>query len=126
MTDDYVKTVQLLLNAAPSVFESQAFAMKGGTALNLFVQDMPRLSVDIDVVFRDHTLNRVDALAAIGKELQEAKARLEKLELEADIKKSADGSEAKMFIRDQESTVKVEVNFVFRGTLLQPQPTSLT
>ena len=126
MTDDYVKTVQLLLRAAPAVFETQAFAMKGGTALNLFVQDMPRLSMNIDVVFRNHALNRADALAAIGQELLQTKGRLEKLRLEADIRKSADGSEAKLFIRDQESTVKVEVNFVFRGTLLPPRSTSLT
>ena len=51
MNDAYVRTVQLLLDIAPSVFETPVFAMKGGTALNLFVQDMPRLSVDIDVVF---------------------------------------------------------------------------
>ncbi|MFN7506400.1 MAG: nucleotidyl transferase AbiEii/AbiGii toxin family protein, partial [Limnobacter sp.] len=51
MNADYIATVQLLLNIAPVVFQSPRFAMKGGTALNLFVQDLPRLSVDIDVVF---------------------------------------------------------------------------
>lgn len=44
--------------------------MKGGTALNLFVQDMPRLSVDIDVVFIDHVPDREAALAAIRAELR--------------------------------------------------------
>lgn len=43
MNDAYVRTVQLLLDIAPAVFETPVFAMKGGTALNLFVQDMPRL-----------------------------------------------------------------------------------
>jgi len=52
MNQAYVDTVRLLLAIAPSVFASQYFALKGGTALNLFVQDMPRLSVDIDVVFK--------------------------------------------------------------------------
>jgi len=58
MNQDYVDTVRLLLTVAPVVFRPPRFALKGGTALNLFVQDMPRLSVDIDVVFTDHTLDR--------------------------------------------------------------------
>lgn len=57
MNQEYARTVQLLLAVAPDVFHSPAFAMKGGTALNLFVQDMPRLSVDIDLVFVP-TINR--------------------------------------------------------------------
>ena len=48
MTPAYVDTVRLLLAIAPTVFASGRFAMKGGTALNLFVQDMPRLPIDID------------------------------------------------------------------------------
>lgn len=54
MNADYARTVQLLLAVAPAIFSSPVFAMKGGTAINLFVQDMPRLSVDIDVVFVPH------------------------------------------------------------------------
>jgi hypothetical protein len=46
MNQTYVDTVRLLLAIAPAVFASGRFAMKGGTALNLFVQQMPRLSVD--------------------------------------------------------------------------------
>lgn len=45
MNQDYIDTVRLLLDMAPAVFQSPRFAMKGGTALNLLVQDMPRLSV---------------------------------------------------------------------------------
>lgn len=58
MTPDYIDTVRLLLAIAPTVFASSRFAMKGGTALNLFVQDMPRLSIDIDVVYVDHVPDR--------------------------------------------------------------------
>ena len=50
----YIETVRLLLDVAPDVFRSGVFAMKGGTAINLFVQDLPRLSVDIDVVYLPH------------------------------------------------------------------------
>ncbi len=69
MSADYVRTVRLLLAAAPAIFDTPAFAMKGGTALNLFVQDMPQLSVDVDVVFVPHELPREEALRTIGDEL---------------------------------------------------------
>jgi len=49
MNPEYARTVQLLLSVAPDVFQGGVFALKGGTALNLFVQDMPRLSVDLVV-----------------------------------------------------------------------------
>ena len=45
-----VETVRLLLAATPDVFHAPCFALKGGTALNLFVQEMPCLSVGLDVV----------------------------------------------------------------------------
>lgn len=44
MDKSYIDTVRLLLRVAPDVFEGDLFAMKGGTAINLFVRDMPRLS----------------------------------------------------------------------------------
>jgi predicted nucleotidyltransferase component of viral defense system len=45
----YIETARLMLLVAPQVFRAPDFAMKGGTALNIFLHDMPRLSVDIDV-----------------------------------------------------------------------------
>ena len=70
MNPAYVQTVNLLLDIAPAVFQTPRFAMKGGTALNLFVQDLPRLSVDIDVVFINHQADRDNALKEIALELQ--------------------------------------------------------
>ncbi len=69
MDTAYLKTVRLLLDAAPEVFRSGMFAMKGGTAINLFVQDLPRLSVDIDVVYVLHDKPRETALTEIATEL---------------------------------------------------------
>lgn len=54
MEKSYVDTVRLLLESAPAIFQTPHFAMKGGTAINLFLQKMPRLSVDIDVVYSHH------------------------------------------------------------------------
>lgn len=126
MNDSYIKTVQLLLEVAPVIFDTPVFAMKGGTALNLFVQDMPRLSVDIDVVFLPYASTRDEALRTIANELHAAKDRMEGLGLNALIKKTRDGNEAKMFVNDGVSEVKVEVNFVFRGSVLPPVNSSLT
>src|SRR6218665_3881956 len=61
MDKSYADTVRLLLAVAPEVFANEIFAMKGGTAINLFVQDMPRLSVDIDVVYRPWQVPRAEA-----------------------------------------------------------------
>jgi hypothetical protein len=49
---------------APLVLVDDTFALKGGTAINLFVRDMPRLSVDPDLVFLDYT--REEALKSIS------------------------------------------------------------
>ena len=62
MDKSYADTVRLLLAIAPDVFANDIFAMKGGTAINLFVQDMPRLSVDIDVVYLPWQTPRDEAL----------------------------------------------------------------
>ncbi len=48
MNDGYKNQVSLLLSALPEVAKESCFALHGGTAINLFIRDMPRLSVDID------------------------------------------------------------------------------
>lgn len=50
-SNPYFKQVALLVKILPILNEVPDFAMKGGTAINLFYRDMPRLSVDIDLVY---------------------------------------------------------------------------
>ena len=114
----YVDTVRLLLESVPAIFAHPHFAMKGGTAINLFVQDMPRLSVDIDVVYTDHAAPRLTALMAISDRLEQARKQLLKFGLEASVSATNKGDEMKLFIRRERLQVKVEVNHVFRGTVL--------
>ena len=45
----YRDRVQLLVDILPLLAREPRFALKGGTAINLFEQDLPRLSVDIDL-----------------------------------------------------------------------------
>jgi predicted nucleotidyltransferase component of viral defense system len=118
MNQDYVDTVRLLLAVAPAVFRPSRFALKGGTALNLFVQDMPRLSVDIDVVFTDHTLDREAALQAIAADLKGIKTVISAMGHRAQLPTTRSGDEVKLLIEGNGVQVKVEVNFVFRGTVL--------
>ena len=118
MNDNYINTVRLLLAVAPAVFQSHRFAMKGGTALNLFVEDLPRLSVDIDVVFIDYTLSRDEALQAIGEDLLASKSLISKMGYRTSLPMNKSGDDVKLLVEAPDARVKVEVNFVFRGTVL--------
>ena len=66
----YLDTARLLIQAAPLVFADGIFALKGGTAINLFVRDMPRLSIDLDLVFVDHSVERSEALTTINQAIR--------------------------------------------------------
>jgi len=62
----YRKQVALLVKALPHVAKEPCFALKGGTAINLFIRNLPRLSVDIDLTYlpvaeRAQSLNDIDA-----------------------------------------------------------------
>jgi predicted nucleotidyltransferase component of viral defense system len=118
MDKGYADTVRLLLTVAPEVFANDIFAMKGGTAINLFVQDMPRLSVDIDVVFQPRQVPRDEAVAAIDAELAAIGQRVASLGLRARRLRGADAGDTKLIVENDTSQVKIEVNTVFRGTVL--------
>lgn len=118
MDKAYTDTVRLLLRAAPEVFANEIFAMKGGTAINLLVRDMPRLSVDIDVVYRPWQTERQQALSEIAHELDAISERLEKFGLHCRKVSSKDLGDTKLLVEDQSSQIKVEVNAVFRGSVL--------
>lgn len=56
MNPTYLETARALTQRAPLVLVDDRLALKGGTAINLFIREMPRLSVDLDLVFVDHTI----------------------------------------------------------------------
>lgn len=118
MDKSYADTVRLLLAVTPEVFANDIFAMKGGTAINLFVQDMPRLSVDIDVVYRPWQAARDEALNAIHGELVAIAQRLRSLGMQSRLVRSKDLADTKLIVENETSQVKIEVNVVFRGTVL--------
>jgi len=120
--EQYRNQARLLVKVIPFVAEEQCFALKGGTAINLFVRDMPRLSVDIDLTYlpvadRASSLQEIDAgLRRIAKRIHKAirGARVHEAPLpgEAFISKlivSADGVQ-----------IKIEVTPVLRGCVYEP------
>lgn len=76
--EQYEAQVRLLVRTLPFIAAEQVFALKGGTAINLFYRDFPRLSVDIDLTYLpvrprpeslaeiDDTLNRIAAAVDAG------------------------------------------------------------
>jgi predicted nucleotidyltransferase component of viral defense system len=126
MNQVYFDTARLMTQVAPLVFADNIFALKGGTAINLFIRDMPRLSVDLDLVFRDHTLPREQALEQITAALRQSEERLKSQGFQTHTVPAMDTSETKLLIRRGNIEVKIEVNFVMRGTLHPVRAASLT
>jgi hypothetical protein len=122
----YIDAARLLIQVAPVVFESGVFALKGGTAINLFIRDMPRLSVDLDLVFPDHSLPRDQALAQINEAIRQASARLKNRGFQVRTVSAAGAGETKLLVRRGKIEIKVEVNFVLRGTVREVQLASLS
>lgn len=114
----YYKQVQLLMQVLPFVAKQECFALKGGTAINLFVREFPRLSVDIDLVFlpmkgRDEALQDIsEALDAISAEL---KAAFKDVELTEAYKSKHDA--LRLIVARNGVQIKVELSPVLRGTV---------
>jgi len=118
----YQKQAELLLRILPSVMREDVFALKGGTAINFFWRDYPRLSVDIDLTYlpvseRDISLlyinNRLASIEARIKRMLPAAAINQKLEKDTQ-------SIVSLLVRDQDATVKIEANYNLRGAVYDP------
>lgn len=114
MNEVYTKQVKLLLDVLPEVAKANCFAMHGGTAINLFVRDMPRLSVDIDLTYVN--LNeRDEALEEINAGLTDIKMRIEALRSSIRIQHKV--NVCKLQLEESGVSIKIEVNMVGRGLL---------
>lgn len=76
MKNNYEKQVELLLNVLSIISQSKLFALKGGTAINFFLREVPRLSVDIDLTYlpiepREQSLQKIhEELISIGNNIK--------------------------------------------------------
>ncbi|HET7281050.1 MAG TPA: nucleotidyl transferase AbiEii/AbiGii toxin family protein [Sphingomicrobium sp.] len=114
----YIAQVQLLLRAIPEIAREEMFALKGGTAINLFIRDLPRLSVDIDLVYLP-VADWTSSLAAVRDGLGRVGDRLEKLGLNVTRQLLKAGK--RLVVSEGTSSIKVEVSPVLRGTVFEPK-----
>lgn len=114
----YFAQVRLLVAVLPIVARERCFALKGGTAINLFVRDMPRLSVDIDLAFvpiGDRVLALEEIGAALGR-ISEALAG-RPYGYRVRVGKRQDGSAYGLLVSDRVAEIKIEVSPVLRGSV---------
>jgi predicted nucleotidyltransferase component of viral defense system len=111
---NYKHQVSLLLQVLPEIAKESVFALHGGTAINLFVRDMPRLSIDIDLTYipiedrKTSFKNIVIALVGI-------KIKLEKILPSAIV--SLKQETLKLLITTTKAQIKIEVNQINRGIM---------
>lgn len=122
-TDIYRKQVELLVRTIPHVAQEACFALKGGTAINLFIRNMPRLSVDIDLTYLPVN-DRAQALQEIDRALRRIADRIRNREPQVHIAESAPPTQkeiTKLVIRTRERVqIKIEVTPVLRGCVYEP------
>lgn len=116
----YREQVQLLMQILPLVAEENVFALKGGTAINLFVRDMPRLSVDIDLAFLPAGEREGDLVQCNAALARIATSIRQRLNVDAQQQSNRE-DELRVVVRNARSQVKIEVSPVLRGTLHPPQ-----
>ena len=122
LEDSYRRQVELLVKVLPSVARERCFALKGGTAINLFVrEDMPRLSVDIDLTYlpvseRRESLRDIDSsLRRIADHVRNTLPSVK-----------AEMGHHNIRFRDRTTQTKVEVSPVLRGCVHEPREMSVT
>ena len=112
LNEEYRERVRLLLQIIPILSKTDCFAIHGGTAINLFVQDLPRYSVDIDVTYIP-VQSREESLAAINSHLNEVKNKIKSTVPGIHIQEKPN----KLLCTYQGKIVKIEVNDVKRGLI---------
>lgn len=118
----YKNQVSLLLSVIPEVAKEKCFALHGGTAINLFIREMPRLSVDIDFTYIPIE-NRQTSLKNISQALERIQGNVLKAIPNSSVNLQKDVS--KLQISLPNAQIKLEVNQTNRGVLEKPPILSL-
>jgi predicted nucleotidyltransferase component of viral defense system len=119
--DLYRQQAALLIRVLPHVAREPCFALKGGTAINLFVRNMPRLSVDIDLTYLP-VEGRPASLAAIDAALRRIADRVRVNINQAQITETRFEDEVtKLLVRADGVQIKIEVTPVLRGCVFEPE-----
>jgi predicted nucleotidyltransferase component of viral defense system len=119
--DAYRNQVALLIRALPSVAGEECFAMKGGTAINLFIRDLPRLSVDIDLTYLP-IQDRATSLAEIDVAMLRIADRITETVRGTRVapSRSRENVVTKLVVRSDGTQIKIDVTPVLRGCVFEP------
>ena len=119
----YAAQVALLVRILPLVAAKEVFALKGGTAINLFYRDLPRLSVDIDLTYLP-IKDRAESLAEINAAMDRLVAAIEKGVAGAKARRieGGGGGATRLAARLGSAEIKIETSPVTRGVI---HPTKL-
>src|SRR3984957_14126254 len=122
----YRRQVALLIRILPLIAEEACFALKGGTAINLFIRDMPRLSVDIDLTYVP-VAPRAASLAEIDAAMNRIAERIRKAIPDSQITTSgSEGAITRLIVRPGRVQTKIEVTPVLRGCVYEPKIRSVS
>jgi predicted nucleotidyltransferase component of viral defense system len=124
----YYRQAELLLRILPIINTEADFALKGGTAINFFVCDMPRISVDIDLTYLPVN-EREAALEGITKSLLSVSGKIRKMfpDSQVTLQKIRSSNSLKgLIVRRGDATIKIEPNLILRGFIFAPQVRSLS
>lgn len=119
LNQTFSNQVQLLVNVLPLVATQTCFALKGGTALNLFVRNLPRLSVDIDLAYLP-IADRESSLAGIDKALENIALEIIRTIPNAKVNPSfvhGTDKRIKLLVSRNGVSIKIEVTPVLRGSV---------
>lgn len=124
--DQYQGQVRLLMRLLPIVARETCFGLKGGTAINLFVRNLPRLSVDIDLMYLPMH-DRPEALAEIDAAMKRIKeSALIELPGARVTEHISEGTILRLLVMADGTQVKTEVSPVLRGVVHEPSILSVT
>lgn len=121
-SEQYRRQAALLIRTVPFVAEAACFALKGGTAINLFLRDMPRLSVDIDLTYlpvRDRAASLAEIDAAMKRIGERIAHELRGAQVTS-VKLKTDNIVTKHFVEEGGVQIKIEVTPVLRGCVYEP------
>ena len=120
MNEFYKKQAELLIKTVPVIAREEDLALQGGSAINLFIMDMPRLSVDIDLTYLPLESREI-SLKKIKDNLERIKDNLLKIFSGIYITGPDEfADEYKLICTQKETQVKIEVNTIIRGSLEMP------
>lgn len=123
----FFKQADLLLRLLPYIATELDFALHGGTAINFFVRDMPRLSVDIDLTYLPLE-SRDDTLASITKKLHTLAKKFRNAfpGIQIEEKEDKARSVSKLLVNYQNALVKIEPNLIIRGSVFPTEERGLS